>query len=402
MGKLRGYLVGIALVVGAILLAILLVSIAPKPEQRETSPYIPYVETAQVMEGGETVPVRGAGTVKPVSEIDLIPQVSGKVEWVSTNFVSGGRVTEDEVLIRIESADYVFNLLDAQADLAQQEVNLLQAQEKAIAARREYETYSKKEDRAERDSLKASRLTLHEPQLQAAQAALDRAEARVVSTQTALARTEIKAPFDGFVREESVSVGQYLIAGTEIGSIFTSDLVEVKIPLSDSHMSLLTDFWSSSGDVLSDNTQATVFAQYGEHRYIWEAYVHRAAASLDRETRTLEVVVRIPNPFGAGRPEDATKTTGKVPPLLIGKFVTVELYGRTVNEFFRIPRLALQPDNQVWVVREDQTLDVVEVHVIQRDRDQAYVTGNLSDDKRVVISGIDFAIENMNVRSQAH
>ena len=209
MQRLKGYLIGIGLILGAGLIAALLILFAPESERIETPPHIPFVETAEVSSGGATIPVYGAGTARPVAEVSIVPQVNGKVEWVSENFVSGGRVAEGEILIGIENEDYVFQLRDAEADLAAQQVNFLRAEENAVAARREYERFSKNQLGTGDDALRANPLTLHEPQLRAAQAALARAEARVASAQLALSRTEIRAPFDGYVRDEMVTLGEY-------------------------------------------------------------------------------------------------------------------------------------------------------------------------------------------------
>ena len=397
MQRLKGYLIGIALVVGAGLVAALLIYFAPESERLERPPHIPFVETAEVSIGGETIPIYGAGTARPVAEISIVPQVNGKVEWISENFVSGGRVSEGEILIGIEDEDYVFQLRDAEADLATQQVNLLRAEENAVAARREYERFSKNQLGTDDDALRANPLTLHEPQLRAAQAALARAEARVESAQSALSRTEIRAPFDGYVREEMVTLGEYLTPGVKVGSVFASDVVEVVVPLSDANISSIPGVWKSTGN--GERVGASVFASFGERRYRWNAFVHRANASLDQETRTIEFVVHVPDPFVAGTPIDGTDSTA-APPLLIGKFVEVELLGSAPGEHFKIPRLALQYDDEVWVVQEDQTITIVHVDVLQRGHDEVYIAGDLAAGQRVVISGIEVAVDNMMVRSQ--
>lgn len=397
MQRLKGYLIGIALLVGAALVATILVWLAPEPDRMETPPHVPFVETASVEIGSESVPILGTGTVRPVAEINIVPQVNGKAERISENFVSGGRVSEGEILVGIEDADYVFQLRDAEADLATQQVSLLVAEENALAARREYESYAKNQFDSDEDALRANPLTLHEPQLRAAQAALARAEARVMSAKTALSRTEIRVPFDGYVREETVTVGQYLTAGSSVGSVFASDVVEVVVPLSDANISLIPDIWESTGD--RSDTVVTVSATFGERRYNWNAFVHRAKAALDRETRTIDIVVRIPDPFEAGEPVDEADSK-PAPPLLIGKFVEVELLASAPAKYFKLPRLALQADNEVWVVKDDQTLSVVTVDVLQRGNDLVYVSGDLASGLRVVTSGIEYAVENMMVRSQ--
>ena len=68
-----------AIVAGSVALAAFMVSLAPEPERREPPPQIPFAQTARVMPGDGAIPVHGAGTVRPSAEVDIIPQVSGKV-----------------------------------------------------------------------------------------------------------------------------------------------------------------------------------------------------------------------------------------------------------------------------------------------------------------------------------
>ncbi|MYE49887.1 MAG: biotin/lipoyl-binding protein, partial [Gammaproteobacteria bacterium] len=196
MGRRTGYLIAAAIIVGAIALAVFLVSLAPEPERREPPSRIPYVETAAIVPGSGAIPVYGAGTVRPSAEIAVAPQVGGRVVWVDPGFRSGERVVAGQLLFRIEEADYRTRVREAEAALADRRVALLQAREDAAIARAEYERYSGRQDAAG----PASSLTLREPQLKAARAALKREEARLTEANLALSRTRIEAPFDGFVR----------------------------------------------------------------------------------------------------------------------------------------------------------------------------------------------------------
>ena len=91
-------------------------------------------------------------------------------------------------------------------------------------------------------------------------------------------RTEIRAPFDGYVREETVTLGEYLTPGIKVGSVFASDVIEVVVPLSDANISSIPGIWESTGK--GERVAASVFASFGDRRYRWGAFVHRANASL--------------------------------------------------------------------------------------------------------------------------
>ena len=120
----------------------LLRSLAPEPASREPPPPVPFAQTGQVSAGSGAIPVYGSGTVRPSAEIDIAPQVGGKVVWVDPGFQSGGRVEAGQTLFRIEEADYLYRLQEAEANLASRQVAFLQEQEQAAIARAQYELYS--------------------------------------------------------------------------------------------------------------------------------------------------------------------------------------------------------------------------------------------------------------------
>ena len=402
MSRRAGFLLAAAIGVGAVALAVVLVSLAPEPERRTPPPDVPFVQTANAVAGSDVIPVYGAGTVRPSAEVEIAPQVGGRIVWVHPAFRSGGRMQAGEVIFRIEEADYVHQLREAQAALSARESEYLQAREEAAIARDEYARYAKRQPNAGSPA-PASPLTLREPQLQAAQAALERDEARVASAELVLTRTRVSAPFDGVVRDESVEVGELVRSGQIVGRLVAADAVEVVVPVTGADAALIPGLWTRSDDGgdLAERAAARVVADYGGVRYAWQGSVDRAEATLGEQTRTINVVVRVPDPFLSGMGGSAGTTDTAPFPLLVGKFVDVEIQGLTSREHFRVPRVALQPQNRIWTVRDDGRIRIVPVRVLQRGNDEVFVTGRLQHGWPVVVGGIRFATDGMRVRTGA-
>ncbi len=393
MSRGKGFLIAAAIGIGAVALAAVLVSLAPDAVQHDPPSRVPFVETAAPVRGSGPIPVQAAGTVRPSAEVGIAPEVGGRVVEVGASFASGRRVAEGELLLRIEAADYEARLKEAQAALAARHVAFLQAQEEAASARAEYARF---EGHAEGAAVPPARpLALHEPQLQAAQAALDRDEARVAAARRAVQRTEVRAPFDGFVREESVDAGQFVAAGQQVGRLFAAAAVEVVVPLSDTDAALIPRLWAGAGD---DGAGVRVIATYGSARYAWRGQVDRAEAALDEQTRTIDAIIRVPEPFQPGTPLDSPRPPGDAPPLLVGKFVTVQIEGLAPTSYFRIPRAALQPGNEVWAVGPGGRVSIVPASLLQRGDDEVFVTAALAPEQRVVTAGLQFATDGMVVR----
>ncbi len=398
MSRLSSFLIAVVIIAGSVALASFLVSRAPEPERVEPPPQIPYAQTGTVMTGSGAIPVYGAGTVRAGAEVDIAPQVGGKIVWVDAGFQSGGRVQAGQTLFRIEQADYLYRVQEAEANLAARRVALLEEQEQAQIARAEYERYAARQG-ADAAQPQVSPLTLREPQLDAARAELKRAEAQLADASLALSRTRVTAPFDGHVREEAVDVGQIVRAGQSVARLLAAAVVEVVVPLSGREAALIPGLWELRAGDGEQDVQALVAGRYGAGKYAWKGYVDRAETALDEQTRTIDVVVRVPEPFRAGIPVGTATAGGDSPPLLVGEFVEVEITGVAPQRYFRIPRAALQPGNELWVVNPDGKVSIVPVQVLQRADDEVFVTGDLQGGQSVITAGIQFATVGMQVRT---
>ena len=403
MNRTRGYVLAAIILLGSFGVATLLIAQRPEPERREPPSPIPFVVTAPAVAGSGPIPVHGAGTVRPRVQVDVAAGVSGRVVWVDPAFESGGRVSEGQALFRLDDADYRHRTEQARSGVAMQRVELLRVEEEARVAREQYDQFQSRRGAAE--ATDPSPLAHWEPQLEAARAGVERARALLAEAELLLARTEVRAPFDAVVRSERVGVGQFVTAGAGVGAIYASDAVEIVVPLSDADAALVPGLWDLRPGVADRRAAARVTAGYGTGAYAWEGYVDRVEAALDETTRTLDVIVRVPDPFRGGAwaetgeaGEDPGSSAGSPPPLLVGQFANVEISGIAPQEYFRIRRLGLRPGNEVWAV-DGEAVTIVPVRVLQRFDDTVYVSGGLLDGQEVVLTGIQFATEGMRVRT---
>ena len=140
--------------------------------------------------------------------------------------------------------------------------------------------------------------------------------------------------------------------------------------------------------------------EYGGRRFFWEGYVDRAEAALEELSRTIAVVVRVPDPFSQGQAVEGggDSETGAAPPLLVGQFARVAIDGLELAEYFILPRRALRLRDEVWAIGAGRRVQIVPVAVLQETDEQIFVLGDFTAGQFVIVAGITVATNGMEVR----
>jgi RND family efflux transporter MFP subunit len=328
--------------------------------------------------------VRSQGTVSPRIETALIPQVSGPVVWVSPALVSGGFFEQGEILLRIDPLDYEANVARARANLAR--------------AQSEYEHGASNLARRERlsklDAASTAQLDDARRAERVAEAVLKEQRIALAQAKRDLTRTEIHAPFPGRVRDERVDLGQFVSRGAEIATIYSTDFVEVRLPIPDSELAFLDlALWRG---VRADGSQGpgprvVLRARFGGEEHSWTGHVVRTEGEIDAKSRMVHVVAQVESPY------EITET-GR-PPLAVGLFVRAEIDGRNVEDVTTVPRSALRDERRLMVVDAEDRLWLRDVDILRVDREQVFLNTVLAPGERVCISPLQAVIDGMRVRT---
>ena len=135
----------------------------------------------------------------------------------------------------------------------------------------------------------------------------------------------------------------------------------------------IPDLWQEDN---AHNQNAWVSVNHGGRTYQWSGYVHRVESDIDRVTRTVDVVVRIPSPFSAGANWQARSQlliSRLQAPLLcsLACMPTIGIEGMALPGHFVIPVSALRQNNTVWTARSEGTLQVTPVEFVRQEGDMA-------------------------------
>ena len=86
------------------------------------------------------------------------------------------------------------------------------------------------------------------------------------------------------------------------------------------------------------------------------------------------------------------------PPLAVGLFVEAEIHGATFNNVVVLPRVALRPNNQVYVIDSEGKLRFRKVDVLRIVEEDVFIQAGLKRGELVCVSPLEAAIDGMPVR----
>jgi RND family efflux transporter MFP subunit len=332
------------------------------------------METIQVV-------VRGEGSVQPQQEIPLIPQVAGKIRWISQNFVNGGAFRKDERLLQIDPIDYELAVILADSRIKDAESRLRMAEEEAAAAQDEWDMLYGEASAQPRD---IPPLVARKPQLAAASAGLAANRAELQRAKLSLERTTIRAPFAGRFSKKMVDMGQYVAPGQVLATVYSTDAAEIVLPMEDSELQWIeVPGFTEAGEI---GSPVVVRADVAGQPMQWSGTIMRCEGKIDLLTRMVNLVATVDSPY-------ATR-----PPLAPGLFVKVDIEGKTIENATRIPREALRQGNVVWVVDQSGVLRFRTVAVARSDNRSAILRSGLDPGDRVVMTNLKAVSDGIKVR----
>jgi RND family efflux transporter MFP subunit len=361
-----------------------MVTVTPSVQTRDAIHRAPLVEVIEVQPTRIELSVRARGSVVPRTESTLVAEVSGRITWVSPDLASGGFLEEGEDLVRIDPADYEIALERAEAAVARADSALDLAR---TAAERQRTL-------ARREVASPSALEAAENQERAAEAGRREAQAALQQARRDLARTKVKAPFAGRIREKHVDVGQFVNRGTPVARVYAVDFAEIRLPIPDEQAAFVDlPIAYRDEDAAESGPEVTLRSRFAGGEHTWTGRIVRTEGEIDPRTRMIQAVARVEDPYGRGEP-------GR-PPLAVGLFVEAEIKGRSLDDVFELPRSALRGTDEVVVVDDESRLRVRKVEIVKRESDRVLVSGGLRAGERVCTSPLAVTVDGMEVRVRA-
>jgi RND family efflux transporter MFP subunit len=376
---MRKFVIPGLVILGSVFGGVTLMATSPELEPDVPEP-VPTTVRVQVVEPRAIkLSVHSQGTVSPNTESQLIPEVSGRVQYMSPSLVNGGHFQAGDVLLRLEDQDYRSANQRAAAALARAEAEYEHAR---------FE-YQRIESLEARQLVSRSQMENMLRAYRVSEAALQDARANVEVAKRDMERTAITAPFTGLVRDERVDIGQFVSRGTAIATLYASDQSEVRLPIADRQLAFLNLPVGTLGELpAQEQPNVTLRADYAGQQMVWHGTIVRTEAQIDTASRMVNVVARVTN-----RDQSA--------PLSVGLFVNAEIEGLTVDDIVVLPRSALREGNRVLIVDGENRLRFRNIEPLRLYHDDVLIKAGLEPGERVCLSPLQTPIDGMTVNPVA-
>jgi len=354
---------------------------------------------------GETV----AGRV-----VELRALVAGQVTETGPGLRAGGRVKKGDLLLRIDPFQYQGALVDAEAQLMEAKAELSEI-EATIKSEQDALGHSKEQlEIAERDlaraeplvkrgvvskkvaddrrmvvsernqavKLRVNNLAVQKAKAEQQQAKIAQLDWKVRQAKRHLEETELKAPFDAYVKSVSAELGRLLGVNDAVATLLDRDWMDARFTLSDRQYGRIV---TEGENVIGRPIE--VLWRVGEKELAYKAVIERVAAEITSESGGVEVYARLNDPM-------------KPIPIRAGAFVEVQVFDRAYSNVARLPETSLYGGDRVYVIA-DGRLSERKVDLIGSAGDDVLVRGAIAEGDRVVTTKLTNAGEGLAVEEKA-
>lgn len=193
-----------------------------------------------------------AGKIGAYNQVDLVPELSGKVTGIY--FTEGQSVEKGALLVKINDADYQAQLLKikSQLTLAEQKLKRLE------------------------QLLKINGISQEDLDIQNSEVQVLKADEAYATAM--IAKTSIVAPFSGQIGLKNISIGSYVTANTPVLSIVQTKPVYVEFSIPEKYNSLI-----HKGDAVKFR------AEKMDSTLLYNAKVYAIEPRVDEATRSIKI-----------------------------------------------------------------------------------------------------------------
>jgi RND family efflux transporter MFP subunit len=330
---------------------------------------MPDVELITATTSDYPVTLQSQGVIEAITQTRAAAEVAGRVASVSPAWREGAHFRKGDELLRLDEADYAAAVANAEAAAAEAAMQVRMEEARAEQALRDWKKLAAGNPESD--------LVTRAPQLKAARARAAASNAAIEKAKRDLARTVVRAPFDGRMLRTLINVGSWAAPGAALAEFYATDRFQVRLPLPLDDFTLLES---------PEGTPVTLTATAGGRTVEIKAALTRTAGEIDRASRTLPVTAE----FDASSLND--------PLIAPGLYVNASLPGKTLRKVIRLPRRSLLAGDRVAVCSADHHLSFRPVRIARTTRDDVLLAEGVQQGERILATTLAVMSEGMAVR----
>ncbi|MCK9274877.1 MAG: efflux RND transporter periplasmic adaptor subunit [Syntrophales bacterium] len=362
-------------------------STAPEAQRKRPPEKAPLVLVKKVSKSDTKVFVPVMGTIVPARQIALRAQVSGTVEKINPEFMTGGIFKTGDEMIVLDQEDYKLAVIQKERQVAEARYALKLEMGSQDVAKREWELLKSLDSADRKNSDGDADLALRKPHLEKAKADLAAAKAELDQAKLNLERTTIRAPFNCIVLAKNVDLGSYISNQQEIAALAGTDEYRVQAAVPVDRLKWIS-VPRDNGD--SGSSARVFYGTDGKLPAVRTGRVVRLLADLEEEGRMARVLIAIKDPLDL-KTQEISK-----PPLLIGEYVKAEIEGPEIENVIAIPRSALRDGGKVWIA-DKGVLDIRPVEIVWRDAESVLVKSGIDETDHLITSDLAAPVRGMKI-----
>lgn len=328
------------------------------------------------------------GQVRAWRKLEIRTAESGPIIEISPNFRDGAIVSENELLFRIDPADHLRRVRDAEVALELAKANLAEASDAlplAVAeVRNSRRQLALKKNNLQRQSRLKGRGIVAEASVDTAELDVNVAEqslttkqkaeltarARIRSEELAVERARIgladadkalqdtvyRAPFSGPLTEVVATLGKRVSQNEKLGVLIDPASLEVSFRVSEEEFGrLLSDGLSGTLRKL----RVTAQIDLGTRQITFDGVLDRAASETDLTAGGRTIFARIDADLGL-----------QIRP---GDFVSVKVFEEPLENMAVIPAVAATTEGEIFLVTDDNRLELRKTDIVRWQADTLLV-----------------------------
>jgi RND family efflux transporter MFP subunit len=353
-------------------MAKVLIETAPKPQKKAAQKVVPLVDVSPLKAGDYRAMWQTGGNVNAKPSVKLMAQVTGQVMSIHNQAAPGAMLKKGDVLGQVDDSNYRLIVAQKKAALVQAQSNLAVEMGQVKNAENNYKLSGLQLNET------AKSLALRDPQLAASRAALEIAKADLAKAQLDLERTQLRMPFDGHVISMNLTQGSFVSAGTEVFELVDSSEFWLQVKVPQSFITVLDKDYE---------VQIKMPQQWGDQSR--QGVIKHVLPAVDSADRQVRVLIAIKEPL-------AEAYEGKQ--IRYNDYVDVVLFGREFSNVYELASDAINHNNQVWVVDDNNTLQLRRTDIVYKGRYHTWAYVDKESGDQFLQTRLQIAAPGMAVR----